>query len=884
MKKRLANKYALLCMGLLGLIVLVSLQLNGDSQTTEPESVNAATTIWKLGTRDNSAEEFKGKADNQPAAVRVTSANQTGSSSAQVSSGTLKLDGAIPTGLNASINPELVLQYELDQVPPNGVLFNVRILDAGKAVPQMAVFSNRQLAGIIQIAGVSGTGSTHSFKENYQLYIPKEQLKKGNNELRLEAVRCLYCTSSEDPNLWWTWDDLNLQALSSPAQEPIHGRYIRTGTNVNNQEFYYDQGAVRHLPTVMKWLGVAYSGNIMRVTCASNVGNACSDVDDYYKTLKQYNMQAVALYLYTGDIKLKADGSLPDTAKQKLTSYLQKYGPYVQYFEVDNEPGLFNRSKAVNLAVAKWLNTEGKKIAPHLKTVAPGWAYWPAYSVKACKNQDGGAKACGTPDGWEADPKQRLELEKVTDLTNGHAYGASYVDAVGGSFVENLRTFGGANNGLSKPMLNTEFGTSGTHVDDPAYGASQPNAAAFDRIMRSQIGFADMFVQHAAFYQDFSLFKTGFDLQNHNPAATEVYPFSNGQDSRVDIMRRLSLAYATHGKPLTYTVLNTSDTADKLVYVRAVDTSSLAPIAGSGAKSNKQLVNLVNFEPTTQQIKVRVTMPQQGEYRGERIGSGATYTAAHRNVSGLKASPTLEFEETLGPGESVQYILEKVNATTASTAVAPDWVQASAAKSDQIQVSWMQSEGVQAYDVLRASSKEGDYRVIAAEVEGGSYADRTAAAGTTYMYKIRPTGSTQISEKAEVTFTGLAQLDRSNWKTSASVNSGNARLAIDGNGRTRWDTGSAQRSGVFYQVDLGATQVISRLLLDTTASEGDYPRAYDVQVSADGKQWTKVASGKGSGAQEDISFASSRARYLKITLTGTASNYWSIHELQLYGS
>ncbi|MBE0344203.1 hypothetical protein E4V51_30690, partial [Paenibacillus sp. 28ISP30-2] len=176
-------------------------------------------------------------------------------------------------------------------------------------------------------------------------------------------------------------------------------------------------------------------------------------------------------------------GSLPETAKQKLRDYVKKYGSYLQYYEVDNEPGLFNRSKAVNLAVAKWLNTEGKQLAPHLKTVAPGWAYWPTYSTKACKNQTGGTLKCGDPDGWERDPAQRKQLEDVTDLTNGHAYGESYNEEGGGSFVHNLKTFGGSRNGLVKWILNKELGTKDSYRANPVYGAGQPHHAAFGRFI-----------------------------------------------------------------------------------------------------------------------------------------------------------------------------------------------------------------------------------------------------------------------------------------------------------------------------------------------------------------------------------------------------------------
>ncbi|MFF2911878.1 discoidin domain-containing protein [Paenibacillus sp. NPDC057934] len=828
------------------------------------------TLIWRLGQHDGSAREFAvsgssgAKAEFQVASsgVRATS---------------LK---SIPSGLDGTTEPELSIDYQLDKIPVNGVLFRVSILDAYKAVPQMSVFSNRQLSGIIQIAGVAGAEDQYNFRKTYELYIPKEQLQVGSNELKLQVTRGLYSSSAEDKFNWWTWDDLSLESLNEPIKEPIHGSYTLTGTMVNNKQFYFDDGAVAHLPYVMKWLGVAYSGNIMRASCASDVGRSCSNMKDYYKVLKDYNMQAVALYLYTGDIKLKDDGSLSDEAAKKLTDYFRQYSPYFQYYEVDNEPGLFNRSKAVNLAVAQWLNTEGKEIAPYLKTVAPGWAYWPEYQQNSCGNQKGGVRECGDPDGWERDPGQRLELEQVTDLTNGHSYGDSYIFSNGGSFTENLKTFGGAADGLAKKMLTTEFGTSDSHVDAYQYGATERTAAVFDRIMRAHIGYADMFIQHAAFFKDFSLFKYGFNLEEHDPAKTEIYYTKNNEDSRVSIMRRLSLAYATHGAPLTYEVTNKAALDDKLVYVRAVDTSTLDPLAGSGATSNKVLVNLVNFENTVQTVSVNVTMPKAVVYEGERFGNGNTYEEARSYVTGKKASPVLSFKETLAPGEGVQYILQPSAEVKTS---APQNLKAVALKGPAVQLNWLEAPGA-SYEVLRGEGTGSALQVIASGVQSTQYTDVKLREGTLYTYRVRVTGSTVMSEPVQITATGLVPLDRSGWQASSNASGGtsNPRSAFDGDRRTRWDTGKHQASGEYYQVDLGEVHSIERLDLDNTLSPYDYPRGYEVYVSEDGGDWSRIASGKGRTEATTITFAPKRARYVKILQTGSGGNYWSIHELQIY--
>lgn len=827
-----------------------------------------STVLWKLGNHDGSAREFApANSANPKELINITSSGKTIAT------------GGIPSGLNGASNPKMRISYSLDKIPANGVLFRVSILDAYKSVPQMSVFSNKQLSGIIQIAGVSGTNSEYSFRKSYELYIPKEQLKTGVNELKLQTARCLYCSEGEDKYLWWTWDNLSLESLNSPIAEPIHGSYTLTGTTMNNKQFYYDTGAVTHLPYVMKWLGIAYSGNIMRTGCASDVGRSCSNMEDYYKVLKDYNMQSVAMYLYTGDIKLNSDGSLPEDSVKKLTDYFNNYSPYFQYYEVDNEPGLFNRSKAVNLAIADWLNKEGKKIAPHLKTVAPGWAYWPKFQENSCGNQKGTVNQCGDPDGWERDPAQRLELEEVTDLTNGHSYGESYNFTNGGSFTENLKTFGGAAEGLEKKMLTTEFGTSDTHVDNSQYGATERKAAAFDRIMRAHIGYADLFIQHAAFFKDFSLFKYGFNLEEHDPETTEIFYTSESEDSRVSIMRRLSLAYATHGAPLTYQITNKDALADKLVYVRAVDTSKLAPLPGTEATSNKVLVNFVNFEDSVQTVTVNVTMPKKTLYEGERFGSGDSYKQARKYVSGKNASPVLTFTERLAPGEGVQYILEPSEEVKA---MAPQGLKAAAVKGMSVELNWLEAPG-ESYEVLREDG-QGKWNVVASKVQETQYTDRNLREGTVYSYAVRMSGSQLSSSPVQITATGLVPINRANWKVSANVNkdASNPKSAIDGDRRTRWDTGKHQASGEAYQIDMGSTYTIESIDLDSTLSPYDYPRGYEVYVSDNGSNWRLITSGKGKKELTTIQFPPVKTRYVKIVQTGKGGNYWSIQELRIY--
>jgi hypothetical protein len=58
-----------------------------------------------------------------------------------------------------------------------------------------------------------------------------------------------------------------------------------------------------------------------------------------------------------------------------------------------------------------------------------------------------------------------------------------------------------------------------------------------------------------------------------------------------------------------------------------------------------------------------------------------------------------------------------------------------------------------------------------------------------------------------------------------------------------------------------------------------------VELSMDGRAWGKpVAEGQGAGARTDITFAPSRARFIRITETATPSDSatWSISNLRVY--
>ncbi|TNJ61953.1 discoidin domain-containing protein [Paenibacillus hemerocallicola] len=103
---------------------------------------------------------------------------------------------------------------------------------------------------------------------------------------------------------------------------------------------------------------------------------------------------------------------------------------------------------------------------------------------------------------------------------------------------------------------------------------------------------------------------------------------------------------------------------------------------------------------------------------------------------------------------------------------------------------------------------------------------------------------------------------------SASGNTASAGLAIDGGVGSRWESVAADNQ--WYKIDLGSSRTINRIMLDWQRTA--YDAAYSIQLSDDDISYSTVyATTTGDGGMDDIRFASTSARYVKILLTTRAA-------------
>jgi glucosylceramidase len=70
--------------------------------------------------------------------------------------------------------------------------------------------------------------------------------------------------------------------------------------------------------------------------------------------------------------------------------------------------------------------------------------------------------------------------------------------------------------------------------------------------------------------------------------------------------------------------------------------------------------------------------------------------------------------------------------------------------------------------------------------------------------------------------------------------------------------------------------------IDSGGNLGDYAHGWRLSVSDDGTDWRTLASGAGVGQLTTVDVPRTRARYLRVSTTASAGNWWSVADVRLY--
>ncbi|GAA1996991.1 discoidin domain-containing protein [Microbacterium pumilum] len=130
-------------------------------------------------------------------------------------------------------------------------------------------------------------------------------------------------------------------------------------------------------------------------------------------------------------------------------------------------------------------------------------------------------------------------------------------------------------------------------------------------------------------------------------------------------------------------------------------------------------------------------------------------------------------------------------------------------------------------------------------------------------------------------------ISHAGWTATASSTAPGSSPArgLDGANNVSWASGQPMAGGEWYRIDMGGNRSVALVTVQTaTDAKWDYPRGYTVQTSLNGSSWTTAATGIAYGWKRPISIQPTTARYIRITQTGIAPQWWSIDEVTVYSS
>ncbi len=198
-------------------------------------------------------------------------------------------------------------------------------------------------------------------------------------------------------------------------------------------------------------------------------------------------------------------------------------------------------------------------------------------------------------------------------------------------------------------------------------------------------------------------------------------------------------------------------------------------------------------------------------------------------------------------------------------------------------LNWSLAANATNYNIKRSTG--GAYTTIASTTNL-SYTDTTARAGTNYYYAVsavNPSGESSISVPVLVT-PNLAV--RKPIAASSSLKP--AVNATDGNATSFWES-VWNTDPQWAYVDLQAITPIQKVTLNWELA---YAKAYEVQISNDAVNWTKVyTTTTGDGGVDEIAFPQQNARYVRMYGTQRAHPYsnpsvfgYAIKEFEVYSN
>ena len=286
-------------------------------------------------------------------------------------------------------------------------------------------------------------------------------------------------------------------------------------------------------------------------------------------------------------------------------------------------------------------------------------------------------------------------------------------------------------------------------------------------------------------------------------------------------------------------------------------------------------------------------------YRGTKSDGEAVTPVATTNGTtttftdtGLKNGTTYFYNVAANNSVGVSPDSNEVSVTpavgTGTAPAAPTGLNATSGNGS-VSLTWNASAGATSYSVYRGTAPGAEGSTAIGTSASNSFTDTAVTNGIKYYYTVTASntaGASLNSNEASATPTGSGGsgglLSQGQPATASSVQGAGyaASNAVDGNLGTRWSSASSDPQ--WLQVDLGATHALSQVVLNW---ETAYAKAFQIQTSTDGTNWTAIYSTTtGTGGVQTIPVSGS-GRYVRMYGTQRGTGYgYSLWELQVYGS
>ena len=349
--------------------------------------------------------------------------------------------------------------------------------------------------------------------------------------------------------------------------------------------------------------------------------------------------------------------------------------------------------------------------------------------------------------------------------------------------------------------------------------------------------------------------------------------------------QKLQISSATKGVEIRYTTDGSTPNENSKLYVPSItlnkDTTikAIAYRKGMIASEIATATYTINGGSTTEpEQPTEPSKPDEGETTLVNVAKGKTASTSGTETDAMAAANAFDGDEGTRWSSNFAddaWIAVDLGKTYAVSKVVLNW-EGAYGESYKIQTSTDGKNWTTAKDV---TGKNGGIDTITFNTVNARYVRMQGVKrGLPYGYSLwEMEVYATVKETAEY---GVVSKGKTASTSGAETEAMAAANAFDGDEGTRWSSNFADDAWI--SVDLGKTYAIDKVVLNWEAA---YGKAYKIQTSTDGNNWTTVKDlTNQDGGEDTITFNAVNARYVRMQGVTRALPYgYSIYEFEVYG-